>query len=388
VKKLARDILFKIVDKVATAGRVRVIPNTMLLVRVDAIGDYVLFRNFIKELRESEKYRQYKIILCGNVIWKDIATDLDSKYISEFVWLDKKKMVRDIGFRFRTLRKISRLGVEVAIQPTYSRDFYSGDSVIRASKAKEKIGCEADMTILTGRHKAIADKYYTRLLSISGDILFEFNRNKEVVELLTGQKISLIRPHIDSKDVHADWFQSPGRFVIICPSASTDTKKWSTAHFADVCDFLIREQQLHVVIVGGGGDKPLANAIMQSLDKSMVTDLTGKTSLSELSKIISLATLVVSNDTAAAHIGAAVDTPVVCVSRGDHFGRFTQYPGEGQQYFTTIYPPGLREQLDDKHHLDKNFRYKSKLDINSISPSDVKEVIKKVMSKQAGLTVK
>src|SRR5262249_35483629 len=52
----------------------------------------------------------------------------------------------------------------------------------------------------------------------------------------------------------------------------------------------------------------------------------GRTSLFELAALIARARLVVSNDTASAHLGAAVGTPVVCVLGGGHFGRFFPYP--------------------------------------------------------------
>jgi ADP-heptose:LPS heptosyltransferase len=37
---------------------------------------------------------------------------------------------------------------------------------------------------------------------------------------------------------------------------------------------------------------------------------------------------VVSNETGAAHLAAAVETPVVCLLGGGHYGRFVPYPEE------------------------------------------------------------
>ena len=49
------------------------IPGTLLIIKTDAIGDYILFRNFLSEVRNLSLYKNYKIILCGNELWKDIA---------------------------------------------------------------------------------------------------------------------------------------------------------------------------------------------------------------------------------------------------------------------------------------------------------------------------
>src|SRR6185295_16195827 len=79
--------------------------NTLLVVRIDSIGDYILFRNFIQELKNSEKFRNYKITLCGNTWWKDLAEKLDADYIDAFMWVDYAKMTEDT-YRFNLYKKI------------------------------------------------------------------------------------------------------------------------------------------------------------------------------------------------------------------------------------------------------------------------------------------
>jgi ADP-heptose:LPS heptosyltransferase len=54
--------------------------------------------------------------------------------------------------------------------------------------------------------------------------------------------------------------------------------------------------------------------------------LAGKTSLPEFVEVIRQARLLISNETSAVHIAAAVKTPSVCILGGGHFGRFLPYP--------------------------------------------------------------
>ena len=56
-----------------------------------------------------------------------------------------------------------------------------------------------------------------------------------------------------------------------------------------------------------------------------VTSLAGKTSLQQLTTIIAGAQLLVSNETSAVHIAAAVGVPSVCIVGGGHYGRFVPY---------------------------------------------------------------
>jgi ADP-heptose:LPS heptosyltransferase len=65
-----------------------------------------------------------------------------------------------------------------------------------------------------------------------------------------------------------------------------------------------------------------------------VHNFSGRTTLESLAATIAGARVVVSNDTAAVHIAAAVGAPAVCVLGGGHYGRFLPYPeqygGPGQ----------------------------------------------------------
>lgn len=80
-------------------------PKSLLLIRLDAIGDYVLFRNFIEVLKKSEKYKEYKITLLGNVVWKDLSEELDREFVDEFIWLDKNRFKKDPVYRYKNLKR-------------------------------------------------------------------------------------------------------------------------------------------------------------------------------------------------------------------------------------------------------------------------------------------
>lgn len=66
---LIRLILFYFISLISHR-KSEIVPKTLLLVRLDAIGDYVLFRNFIEILKKSERYKGYKITLLGKLLAK------------------------------------------------------------------------------------------------------------------------------------------------------------------------------------------------------------------------------------------------------------------------------------------------------------------------------
>ncbi|HOV12846.1 MAG TPA: hypothetical protein PK771_01060, partial [Spirochaetota bacterium] len=65
----------------------------LLIVKLDAIGDYIIFRNFIEEIKKSEKFCDYDITILGNILWKDLSEKQDSDFIKNFVWITKKSLI-------------------------------------------------------------------------------------------------------------------------------------------------------------------------------------------------------------------------------------------------------------------------------------------------------
>lgn len=382
LKDIIRQFAFSFSDRLALFGIRGTNSKILLLVKTDAIGDYVLFRNFIEIIRTSTKYGDYRIVLCGNHVYKELAESLDEKWIERFIWIDKKRMVRDFIYRFKKIREIGRVGASVAFNPVFSRDFFSGDSIIKASNAKIKIGCVADKTIQRGRQLKKSDRYYTCLIGGGKETVFEFSRNKKVVEEFLDQTVEIRKPFIDHQAVliHSGSGTDFCGAVIINPSASSGDKRWNPSKFAALVNRISEYTAIDFIIVGSKADQHLAEHIIrESLHPERVKDLTGQTSLIELAALISRSKLVISNDTATVHFGAAVNISVVCISKGDHFGRFTEYPltfGD----VTTVYPREIMSSLANKESLFEKYRYHSPLDIDTISVDEVFSVVRRKLA--------
>jgi ADP-heptose:LPS heptosyltransferase len=380
-KKFLKFIILQSLDYLAIKEPRLPREKTLLLVRLDAIGDYILFRNFLEIIRNSHRYKDYNITLCGNRAWQDLAETFDNKFVNDFIWIDKKIFIRNIGYRYGVLTDISQRGFEVAIQPNLSREFYFGDAVIRASGAQERIGSSGDLANMEVWQKKISDRYYTKLIPVDNDNLLEFLRNKEFFEKLLGIKIALFKPNINLN--HFEGGKSPtGNYAIIFPGASNELRRWSTDKFAEIAEYLSDKYGLKILIAGSHLEKKFSNKIIYEARNTDINDITGMTTLSEITKLISQADLVVSNDTSAAHLAVAVNTKIVYLLAGNLLGRFGPYPNNmAKAYY--IYPKEIMEKLDsDFDYLTEKFRYESDLDVNSIKVEEVKRLIDEAMKNQ------
>ncbi|MDD2273211.1 MAG: glycosyltransferase family 9 protein [Desulfuromonadaceae bacterium] len=100
--------------------------------------------------------------------------------------------------------------------------------------------------------------------------------------------------------------------VAINPGASHPVNRWSTAQFAALADRISNELNAAVIIVGGGGDTPLAHDI-DRLSSSHPLLLTGTTTLLQLGAVLEKSALLVSGDTGPMHMATAVRTPVIAL---------------------------------------------------------------------------
>lgn len=104
----------------------------------------------------------------------------------------------------------------------------------------------------------------------------------------------------------------PRPLVAIQAGAQWETKRWPPAHFAELARRAQNEFGAGIVLVGGPGERPLADEIAFPLT-GPVANLSERTKLLELAAVLEAADVVVSGDTGPAHLAAAVGTPVVAV---------------------------------------------------------------------------
>ena len=102
-------------------------------------------------------------------------------------------------------------------------------------------------------------------------------------------------------------------FLVLNPGATNSrAKRWLPERFAAVADELAVKNNYSSVIVGSPGDIQAARETA-ALMQTTVLDLSGKTTLAELKGVLACSSLVISNDTGAAHVAAALGVPTVVI---------------------------------------------------------------------------
>jgi heptosyltransferase-2 len=118
-----------------------------------------------------------------------------------------------------------------------------------------------------------------------------------------------------SAAVRALRLRTDRRTAVLCPGAEYGpAKRWPPTHFAELAARLMADG-LQVWLVGSPNDRLAAESVLQAAGEAarQMRDLTGNTDLGTAIDLLSLATIVVSNDSGLMHAAAAVGVPMVAL---------------------------------------------------------------------------
>ncbi|MDB5087574.1 MAG: hypothetical protein JWR09_1568 [Mucilaginibacter sp.] len=290
----------------------------LLIIKTDAIGDYMLFRNFIEIVKRSALYNDYQIDLLGNVLWQDLAVRYDAAFVDEFIFVmandyyDSPLKTLKLGWR------LFKNNYSVVLQSTYSRTLVN-DSLAALTGSRQIMGFEGDSISIPARYKIKTDKFYKEQFVLPQHINFEFERSKFFFENVLGESLA-----INSLFIPVEKNDSNG--IVIFPGAGIFKRSWRKEDFLALIKMLKQHSPRQIYLAGGPGDVQIGNYLEENLPLQSVNNLIGKTTLPQLIELIGSAALVIANETSAIHIAVATKTPSVCILGGGHFERFAPYP--------------------------------------------------------------
>lgn len=316
-RNLCRDMLDGLISHTLWLKRKN---NSVLIVRLDAIGDFIIWLDSAKEIRSL--YPTRKIILCANSRWADLAKYFS--YWDEVIPVEPKRLESDFAYRYKLLWGIRLRRFEIAIQPTFTRLSLQGDSLIRASCAVQRIGSTGDLDNIPKLDRNRTDIWYTNLITANPAPLMEIVRNAEFIRGLG------IRDFLGSVTKIAKLIDLPKElkisepYCVVFPGSNGIQKTWPPKKFINTIAYIAQSFGFQIVLCGSQNEISVCDEIAEKSPVA-VTNLAGKTSLAELVEVIRHSILLLGNDSSSIHIAAAVGTRSVCILGGGHFGRFVPY---------------------------------------------------------------
>jgi heptosyltransferase-2 len=115
---------------------------------------------------------------------------------------------------------------------------------------------------------------------------------------------------VDALDLHGD-----RPVAILCPGAEYGpAKRWPPQHFAALAARFLADG-MRVWLIGSPNDRPAATAVIDAAGEQgpLLRDLTGRTDIGTAIDLLSLGSVIVSNDSGLMHAAAALGVPLVAL---------------------------------------------------------------------------
>lgn len=296
-------------------------PRHILWVRTDAIGDNVLAGGMLPALRIRFPDAIITVVCQGHI------TELyrNCPYINEVVGFDIRRFTQDPEYKSQLLKSLNALHPDLVLNSVYSREPQT-DELCLSIKAAEHIAFSGDLSNIADSTRQDNNARYTRLIECVGEHKVETERHREFLAGL-GVDAPELQPRVWSNTDDVKFAEeifkrqdlNPSRTIVCAPGSQWNWKVYP--HYAEV---LASFTNYDLVVVGGTEDVVLGDELCGSFTGRSI-NLAGQTSLVQTAELMRRCRLVVSSDSASAHIACAVGVTNVVVTGGGHFGRFMPY---------------------------------------------------------------
>lgn len=267
------------------------------------IGDMVMAQALFKAIKM--RYPQTTLDVLAPE-WSRSLTDRMSEVTSSL----------PLPFKHGELRIVQRYALSKMLRnKNYQRCYVLPNSFKSAlipfwAKIPHRIGWLGEGRVfLLNDLRRLDKKQYPRMVDRYVALAFE---KEYSTKLPVYQPTLTIMPHLVEKALKDHGLTKEKSIVVLCPGAEFgSSKRWPADHYAALADHYF-SQGYQVWIMGSAKDSECAAAIKAHAKNHMI-DLTGKTNLAEAIDLMSLASLVVSNDSGLMHIACALKRPLVAV---------------------------------------------------------------------------
>ncbi len=110
--------------------------------------------------------------------------------------------------------------------------------------------------------------------------------------------------------------------IAFAPGATWSFRRWPSSRFIELGRWLQESYNAYILIIGGKGDRNLANQIEQKMHGRQTVNLAGKTTLREMASVLKRCKLFIGNDSGPLHVATAAGVPVIGLFGPGEYQRF------------------------------------------------------------------
>ena len=287
--------------------------TNVLAVRLDALGDVLMTTPALRALKRSRPRRRLTLLTSpGAGALAPLLPDVDDVWLYDAPWMKATAPRSDSGPEFAMIDRLRRGGFDGAVIFTvYSQNPLPAAFLCQLADIPRRLAhCrENPYQLLTHWVREVEPHQTTR---------HEVRRQLDLVAPIgchaADERLGLRVPREERGRVRQTLrslgIGGGGRWLLIHPGASAPSRRYPPEKFAEAACLLVREHGCRVVFTGVEAERPLVEQIRAAMGADSLS-LAGRLNLAEFAALVSLAPVLIANNTGPVHVAAAVGTPVV-----------------------------------------------------------------------------
>lgn len=308
-------------------------PKEVLLLMPPGIGDYIHIRNFLAELKASDRFKGARIIAVGNDNNKSLAEYLDDDVIDQ--WLSygprlhspsnpnfvelacAKARLRKRGMRdyYHTIIYIANLFGTIDQRKLYAH-------LLNGVASEERIGfCPADKN-----YRAEEYLYDTQVVLYHGDVnktqVFEIARY--FFESILDKKISIPYPFIDTTRIKP--YAADSKYIVVAPCGSSKKRMWHLHNWREMFLRIRRQADVNIAIVCSKGEKKYCSDMQAELaTEGISAEIYAGLNAPDLLSLLKGSACCIAMDSGVFHIATCMGVKTICIAPGSSYQRWLAY---------------------------------------------------------------
>src|ERR1700732_4631060 len=220
------------------------VENKLLIIRMDDIGDYLLFRNQLRMYKRSPRWKDHVITLLENTSWQPLFSEFDAAGVDDTVWVDKNEYLSSASYRLNLWEELRRRGYGTVIAPSRTRPLLLDDLCMLAAAPLRNLG--SANTHIHSDWNQVSDGLYRQLFRPDETAIHEFEFNGQFTAWASDRRYEGRRPALDS------WSVPPHKdpYVLCFVGASTRSRRWPVKRWVEFIQLYRRHYSSRVILAG------------------------------------------------------------------------------------------------------------------------------------------
>lgn len=357
-------------------------PKEMLITPLIGIGDYIVMRNLIGEIKKTEKYKDYRITLICDKCYA-FAKYLDSDVVDEILPM-KVSLPYDVKDDWRIAEASRQALIEEGLKSYYDTILFighivNGDKTLKMNQhlvhhvvARERVEFEYERRKVS----ALFFQPCTRV------VVGYFNQHAKSVfsiwkgyfEEFLGRPIELPYPIIKSAKIPKQTIRE-GRYMVVNPCCALwhPEKVWHRNNWIETLQWLWEKKKVHIIFAVANSEVLHAEYLRDELAlEGVSSEVMSGLDLKNLLSLLNGAELYLGLDSGLFHIAAAMGKKAVCVASGASYDRWLRDYEMRSNQLRIVLPPNCKIRFMEEMTDEERGEYSARsFPINAVHVEDV-----------------